>query len=71
VDRADDLAAVDALEVNARDAEVCVSELALDHDERDAFVRHLDRVRVPQLMRGEPPPNTGLGGCAVELFARG
>ena len=26
-----------------------MSELPLDHDKRDTFVRHLDRVRVPQL----------------------
>jgi hypothetical protein len=48
---ADDLAAVDALEVDAGDAHVGVSELALDHDKRDPLVRHLDRVRVPELMR--------------------
>jgi hypothetical protein len=47
VDRVDDLAAVDALEVDARDAQVGVPELPLDHDQRDALVRHLDRVRVP------------------------
>jgi len=50
VDCVDDLAAVDALKVDARDAEVGVSELSLDHDERDALVRHLDRVGVPQLV---------------------
>jgi hypothetical protein len=33
VDSLDDLAAVDALEVDARDAEVAVSELALDDDQ--------------------------------------
>jgi len=47
VDGADDLAAVDALEVDAGDAEVGVSELSLDYDERDALVRHLDRMTVP------------------------
>jgi hypothetical protein len=46
VDRVDDLGVVDALEVDRRDAEVGVSELALDHDQRDAFVSHLDRVSV-------------------------
>jgi hypothetical protein len=51
VDGADDLAAVDALQVDAGDPEVGVPELALDHDERNAFVRHLDRVGVPQLVR--------------------
>jgi hypothetical protein len=35
-----------------------ISELALDHDERDALKRHLDRVRVPQLVRREPPAYT-------------
>ena len=28
-----------------------MAELALDDDERDAFVGHLGRVRVPELMR--------------------
>ena len=36
-----------------------MSELALDHDERDALVRHLDRVSVPELVRREPAPDTG------------
>jgi hypothetical protein len=66
---ADDLAAVDSLEVDAGDAQVGVSELALDHDEGDAFVRHLDRVRVPELMRRESTPDTSSGSCVVELFA--
>jgi hypothetical protein len=57
VDGADDFAAVDALQVDARDGEVGVSELSLDHDERDALVRHLDCVRVPQLVRREPTPD--------------
>ena len=48
-----------------------ISELALDHDERDALVRHLDRVRVPQLMRREPPPHACYGGGMVQLLARG
>jgi hypothetical protein len=39
MNRADDLAAVDALEVDACDAQVGVSELALDHDQRHALVR--------------------------------
>ena len=70
MDGADDLAAVDALEINAGDAEVGVPELALDHDERDAFVRHLDRVSVPKLMRREPPPHACSGGNLVQLLAR-
>jgi hypothetical protein len=39
-------------------------ELPLDDDERDAFVRHLDRVSVPELMRREPPPDAGCSGRA-------
>jgi len=38
---ADDLAAIDALQVDACDPRVGVPKLTLDHDERDAFVRHL------------------------------
>jgi hypothetical protein len=59
VDGADDLAPVDTVEVDARDAEVAVSELTLDHDERDAPVCHLDRVSVPELMARKA---TGLSG---------
>ena len=54
MNRADDLAAIDTLEIDAGDAEVGVSELALNRDERDALVGHLDRVGVPKLMRREP-----------------
>jgi hypothetical protein len=50
VDGIHDLGVVDSLEVDRGDAKVRVSELTLDHDQRDAFVRHLDRVRVPELM---------------------
>jgi hypothetical protein len=41
VDRLDDLGVVDALEVDAGDAEVAVAELALDDDQRNAFARQL------------------------------
>jgi len=61
------LAAVDALEVHARDAEVRV--LALDHDERDSLVRHLDRVRMSQLVRREPTSDARRGSCVVQLLA--
>lgn len=67
--RADDPAAVDALEVDAGDAQVGVSELALDHNEGNAFVRHLDRVRVSELMRRESTPDTSCSSCVVELLA--
>jgi hypothetical protein len=66
VDGADDLAGIDALEVDAGNAEVGV--LALNHNKWDALVRHLDRMGVPQLMRREPPPHTRVGGCVMHLF---
>src|SRR5205807_6564892 len=71
VDGADDLAAVYALQVDARDAEVRVSELPLDHDKRDTFVRHLNRVSVPQLMGREAPSDARGRGRTMQLFARG
>jgi hypothetical protein len=46
-----------------------VPELPLDHDERDPFVRHLDRVRVPQLVRRESPADASCGCSVVELLA--
>jgi len=46
VDGLDDLRVVDALQVYGGDAEIRVAELALDHNERDAFASHFDCVRV-------------------------
>ncbi len=57
---------VDALEVDGGDAEVAVAELALDDDQRDAFVGHLDGVSVPQLVRGKAPPHAGSGGSPTQ-----
>jgi hypothetical protein len=57
VDGVDDLGAVDALEVDARDPEVGVPELALDDHERNALVCHLDRMGMPELVRGESSPD--------------
>jgi hypothetical protein len=37
-----------------------MTDLSLDHDQRDAFVRHLDRVRVSELMGREPAADSGL-----------
>jgi hypothetical protein len=71
VDGADDLAAVDALEVDARDTEVGVPELALDHDQRHAVVRHLNRMSVPELVWREPAPYPGFNGRAMQLLGRG
>jgi len=44
-------------------------ELALDHHERDAFAGHLDRMRVPELVRGEPPAHPGVLSGASQLRA--
>ena len=71
MDGADDLAAVYALQVDARDAEVRVSELPLDHDQRHTFVRHLDRMGVSQSVGRKPPSHAGGQGRVMQLFARG
>ena len=42
-----------------------MTELALDHHERDALVRHLDRVSVSQLVGCEPTPHTRRRGEAL------
>ena len=67
MDGADDLAAVDALQVDAGDAEVGV--LALDHDERNSLVRHLNRVSMPQLVRREATSDARRGRGMMELLA--
>ena len=54
MDGVNDLRAVDPLQVNGRDAEVGVPELTLDDDQWNALMRHLDRVRVAELMGCEP-----------------
>jgi hypothetical protein len=69
VDRFDDLGVVDALQIDRRDPEVAMSELALDHDQRHALAGHLDRVCVAQLVRSKAPANTGSSGGAPELCA--
>ena len=71
VDRVDGLACIYALEVDRRDPEVCMPELALDDRQRDPFVRHFDRVGVSELVRREPPPHAGQGGEPPELAAGG
>src|SRR5665213_1788181 len=50
VNGVDDLRTVDSLQVDRCDAEVRMPELALDNDQRHALMRHLDRVRVTELM---------------------
>ena len=47
VDGVDNLAGIDPLEIDGRDPKRGTPERSLDDRERDPFVRHLDRVRVP------------------------
>lgn len=68
-DRLDDLAVVDPLQVDGRDAEVRVTELPLNDVERHALTGHLDGVRVSKLVGRESPTDTradgeGAQGCA-------
>jgi hypothetical protein len=46
-----------------------VPELALDHDQRDAFVCHLDGVRVAALVRREPAPDARRSSSVLQLLA--
>jgi hypothetical protein len=65
MDGADDLAAVDALQVDAGNPKVGVTKLTLDNHQRNALMRHLDRVSVPELMRREPPTHARRRGGVV------
>ena len=56
MNRADHLRVVDSLQVDRGDPEIRMAELALDHIQRHPFPRHLNRVRVAELMRGEASP---------------
>lgn len=67
MDRVDDLARVDALKVNRRDPQVSMPELPLDNRQRDNFVRHPDGMGMPELVRRETAPHTGLGGEPPKL----
>jgi hypothetical protein len=69
MDRVDDLARVNPLEISRGDPEVRVPELPLDDWQRDPFVRHLNGVRMPQLVRREAPPDTGLRGEPAQFTA--
>ncbi len=48
-----------------------MSELALDDDEGNSFVRHLDSVSVPELVRREATSHTGERGGSTQLLTRG
>jgi hypothetical protein len=47
-----------------------VSKLTLNHDQRNALVRHLDRVGVSQLVRRESTSHTRRGSRVMQLLAR-
>lgn len=69
MDGVDDLGVIDPPQIGRGDPKVCVSELALYDHYGNAFARHLDGVRVAELMWGEPPSNAGLNGSPAELGA--
>jgi hypothetical protein len=71
VDGFDDLGVVDALQVDRRDAEIAVAELALDDDQRYAFASELDGVRMPELVRREPPTDASGDGGPAQLRSGG
>jgi hypothetical protein len=50
-----------ALQVDERNPEVGVPQWVLDDVQRHVLSRHLDRVRVSQLVRSEPAPHSRLG----------
>ena len=66
----DDLAAIDALEVDGGDAEVAVAELLLDDDQWNAFAGHRDGMGVAELVRREAAQHACRGGRALQLGAR-
>jgi hypothetical protein len=62
VDGVDDLGVVDSAQVRGGDPEICVAELALDNEQRDALAGHLGGMGVPELVRSEPAANAGRQG---------
>ncbi len=48
-----------------------MAQLALDDHQRNALVGHLDRVRVPKLVRGEPATDAGSRCGSAELLPSG
>ena len=65
----DDLGVVDSLEVDRRDPQVGVPELALDHHQRDTLVSHLDSMCVSELVGRKSAPHPGHGGGSLQLPA--
>ena len=71
VDRVYDLSRVDPLEVNRRNPKVGMSELPLNNRQRDPFVRHLDRMSMPELVRRESSADPSLRRESAQLTPRG
>ena len=46
-----------------------MSQLTLDHDQRNFLVRHFNGVGMGELMRREAASNAAAGGRVVQLFA--
>ncbi len=73
MDGVDGLGVVDLAQVPRGDLEIGMPQVTLDEQPRHALSRHLNGVRVAQLMRREPLSHAGQGGCVVQLHpdARG
>ena len=69
MDGLDDFGVVDSAQASRCDREIGLPELSLDHDQRDPLAGHLDRVRMPELVRREPAADTGRHGGVMELTA--
>jgi hypothetical protein len=61
----------DPLQLDGRDAEVRVAELALDAVERHVFAGHLDGVCTPELVRREAPMHTRADGEGAQRRSDG
>lgn len=48
-----------------------MAELALDHNQRHAFARHFDRVRVPELVRRKASADASGDGRSAQVRSRG
>ncbi len=54
---------------NRHDVRLVGTSLPLDHEHPDPLTRHFDGVRVPQVVRREPPPHARCLGGAAQLRA--
>ena len=71
MDRLDDLAWIDPLQVGAGGPEVGMLELALDDVDGHPFAGELDSTPVSELVGSEAAPHAGLGGEFPEFCADG